>query len=931
MDPNGYATRAMDRIDTVLHHTHGRLARYCVPSLVSHKSNLWSGFKASIQQPTQQTVSFVVKGPIGETDRNRGAVKIPEMERTGVFGLALCLQFVAIPFVDSLPHTHAYMYTHLVLTPQQQTYPTGTSNTNNSNAHYWPNALARMRIPTTKTMPTALKCLLVLMTLCSQGIIQPVQGQLDMTVIKSLNIVSIGDSYIAGNGARDRNGNRDYFDDRCYRSNSNWVGRYRDCIQDTAPDLELFRIQVVNAACSGATLADVRSQNQLDSVTQNTDLVFLSISGNDVGFSNLLTPCYYLKLADICQALLDGAAGRLATIETEMTQLILDIRSRARTDTKVVLVGYPYMSLDTDFSLLDFGVPFSEEGFISSFPVAQRVRQFGDLLENSQIRAVNQANTMAGEPFAVFESTKALFAGREVDPRFGPGNPEGWVYELQPIETFGYFGENYHYNDLGHTGLGNHLCTTSMDYGAGQAILSEDGTAGGGSIDLAFVIDTTSSMADDIAAATAAANGILTDLQSRTTSLRVALVEYRDFGVFPGTITPTRLVVDFTESISTIQTALGNLVASGGAGPGEAVWSALTLAFSLGWRPGVRKLAIQFGDEPAYDPEPVTGLTTADVIEASLEVDPVIVSAFDSGAAGNQIRQVAEATGGLALSGSTADVAEGISSLLDSALEAPFAWLGTGYGGLTGNIVRFDGTGSFSRSGVLELYEWDVDNDGVYDGTTTEPYFEHVYTEDYNGLVTLRVTDDLSLVAFASAPVDVSADGDGIPADVDNCPFDFNPEQLDVDGNGIGDICDNTTSVMIGPIVNVLDPTFMGAVGTEIDIAANATDPVDGFPIVAGAPMIDVQWSVIGDGSGCTFADPSALSTVVSCPTAGTFVLRLTMTAADGLVGEDGAQLLITESVGGGGKGKSKSKSMKGKKGNTMKGKSKKSGKRGRV
>ena len=33
-------------------------------------------------------------------------------------------------------------------------------------------------------------------------------------------------------------------------------------------------------------------------------------------------------------------------------------------------------------------------------------------------------------------------------------------------------------------------------------------------------------------------------------------------------------------------------------------------------------------------------------------------------------------------------------------------------------------------------------------------------------------------------------DGDEIPDDVDNCPFDFNPDQADSDLNGIGDVCD---------------------------------------------------------------------------------------------------------------------------------------------
>ncbi len=43
-------------------------------------------------------------------------------------------------------------------------------------------------------------------------------------------------------------------------------------------------------------------------------------------------------------------------------------------------------------------------------------------------------------------------------------------------------------------------------------------------------------------------------------------------------------------------------------------------------------------------------------------------------------------------------------------------------------------------------------------------------------------------------PVDGDADGDGVLDEVDNCPDAFNPDQLDSDGNGIGDACEPEVS-----------------------------------------------------------------------------------------------------------------------------------------
>lgn len=35
----------------------------------------------------------------------------------------------------------------------------------------------------------------------------------------------------------------------------------------------------------------------------------------------------------------------------------------------------------------------------------------------------------------------------------------------------------------------------------------------------------------------------------------------------------------------------------------------------------------------------------------------------------------------------------------------------------------------------------------------------------------------------------IDTDGDGVPDSADNCPIDWNSDQLDSDGDGVGDVC----------------------------------------------------------------------------------------------------------------------------------------------
>jgi hypothetical protein len=57
----------------------------------------------------------------------------------------------------------------------------------------------------------------------------------------------------------------------------------------------------------------------------------------------------------------------------------------------------------------------------------------------------------------------------------------------------------------------------------------------------------------------------------------------------------------------------------------------------------------------------------------------------------------------------------------------------------------------------------------------------------------MRLTDCAGQVSVAGGYyIATDGDGDGVADDLDNCPSICNPQQLDADHDGIGDVCDTT-------------------------------------------------------------------------------------------------------------------------------------------
>jgi hypothetical protein len=89
-----------------------------------------------------------------------------------------------------------------------------------------------------------------------------------------------------------------------------------------------------------------------------------------------------------------------------------------------------------------------------------------------------------------------------------------------------------------------------------------------------------------------------------------------------------------------------------------------------------------------------------------------------------------------------------------------------------------------TSTGAINKYEWDLDGDGAYDATTTEPVIKHTYVHEFDGEMILRVSNPIGSVHILKTPVRVST----IPAHQQLAP----PENVQVEVlstvNGVSEI-----------------------------------------------------------------------------------------------------------------------------------------------
>ena len=283
---------------------------------------------------------------------------------------------------------------------------------------------------------------------------------------------------------------------------------------------------------------------------------------------------------------------------------------------------------------------------------------------------------------------------------------------------------------------------------------------GNAGADLVFVIDTTGSMGGEINDVASQATELANQWLELSPNGRVALAEFRD----QGDAFVSRLDLELTDDPVAFQTAVNALVATGGGDTAEAQLSGIMTALNeLDWQDGATKAAIVITDAVGKDPEPVTNFTRAQVVQRSLEIDPVAIYGVDvinNAAVTAWMQPLAAGTAGevvvLQQGQSLPDL---LGNLMDSVALNPVASLHGPYFADVGAPVHFSAEGSFDPDADVFSYEWDFDGNGSTDQTTSGPTVDHTYPGAYAGISAVRVVSSDGGEALASTTVTVQAGG----------------------------------------------------------------------------------------------------------------------------------------------------------------------------
>lgn len=270
-----------------------------------------------------------------------------------------------------------------------------------------------------------------------------------------LKVSLIGDSYSAGNGTEEGECEED--DTSCieqrpsggyfgpvgsFRRHRNYAQNYVNKLNDTGR----YAASLENLAFSGSVIRPRNAEDQAlgdkrwiveqaSKIDPSSDVVLFTAGGNDARFADAVTGCYGLNSMsgpDCFNAVAYGTS-MISDIKTGTTEVLsaLQMRLISPGTTDVILLGYPYLSLDTSMILSDRDPACDCVREIDAAKDVRRAQAQVNAVQKLLVDEWNRSHSLK----VTYVPVADLFSTHEPDPRTTHKNDRRWVNEF--FETRG--------------------------------------------------------------------------------------------------------------------------------------------------------------------------------------------------------------------------------------------------------------------------------------------------------------------------------------------------------------------------------------------------------------------------------------------------------------------------------------------------------------
>ena len=199
----------------------------------------------------------------------------------------------------------------------------------------------------------------------------------------------------------------------------------RLCGVPAQPDFS-YRYTFVAGAGAGSLYTGTVScqlvvRPQIDAVTRDTDLVFLTIGGNDLGFSTIVTNCLVLREPSSCKQALDSATAKAPEMMERAKDALRAVVARSGGHAEVYLLSYPFLVNSEGYGIPEAAPTYDAGAALNDL---QRV---GDAI---QARGIAQLNAESGaDRYHYVGTVKQAWGGRVhgLDPHVVADNSNTWL------------------------------------------------------------------------------------------------------------------------------------------------------------------------------------------------------------------------------------------------------------------------------------------------------------------------------------------------------------------------------------------------------------------------------------------------------------------------------------------------------------------------